>query len=349
MMSIAIPSSEADTLLAEMPLWGSEFEHTFANHAPMVLAALQRIGGTPREMHRFFDHYRRSKKLLPAGSTQAPLNAQTWQAALGVRAREPDLRVFFMAEVEALGIAQALRLTLPFLAPGVAASAFHALMRTAYGVLRDNKQDVAIALAYWAATFLPLPPSRGAKPVTDDPAQVLALTAAITPLHDLQLHELLWQNIRDSTALAEFAPVVDWLEIGPDTMRRMADVAIRLFAATQHFAALHVVTGLHWIRLIAPYCDQMVLNTMLRVFWQAIAALLPELGFPTLPSDEVVKRWRAIAAPEWVDIHAAARQSFEEHDISIAFSAHEEMRLYGDPLYRVACARRLGLIGDYTA
>ncbi|HBF28049.1 MAG TPA: hypothetical protein DDW73_00210 [Rhizobium sp.] len=332
-----------------MPLWSSEFEHTFANHAPMVLTALARIGGTPPEMRRFFDHYRHSKQLLPAGSTQTPLNAQTWQSAIGMRDREPDLRVFFIAQVEEFGIAPTLRLTLPILAPGIAASAFHALMRTAYGVLRQNEQDIGIALAYWAATYLPLPPSRGAKPVTDDPAQVLALTAAIAPLHDVQLHELLWQNIRDSTALLEFAPVVDWLDIGPDTMERMADVAIRLFAATQHFAALHVVTGLHWIRLIAPYCDETVLNMMLRVFWQAIAALLPELGFPTMPSDEVVERWRALEAPHWADIHAAARQSFDEHDISIAFSAHEEMALYGDPLYRVACARRLGLIGDYTA
>lgn len=348
-MSLAITPSEADTLLAEMPLWGSEFEHTFANHAPMVLAALERIGGTPPEMRRFFDHYRHSKQLLPAGSTQTPLNAQTWQSAIGMRDREPDLRVFFIAQVDELGIEQTLKLTLPVLAPGVAASAFHALMRTAYGVLRQNEQDIGIALAYWAATYLPLPPSRGAKPVTDDPAVVLAMTATIAPLHDLQLHELLWQNIRDSTTVAEFAPVVDWLDVGPDTMARMADVAIRLFAATQHFAALHVVTGLHWIRLIAPYCAPTTLDTLLRVFWQAIAALLPELGFPTMPSDEVVQRWRMIATPDWADIHAAARQSFDEHDISIAFSAHEEMALYGDPLYRVASARRLGLIGDYTA
>lgn len=348
-MSLAFTTSEADVLLAEMPFWGSEFEHTFANHAPMVLVALERIGGTPPEMRRFFDHYRRSKQLLPAGSTQTSLNAQTWQSAIGIRAREPDLRVFFARQVEEFGIEQTLRLYLPILAPGVAASAFHALMRTAYGVLRQNKEDIGIALAYWAATYLPLPPCRGAKPVTNDPAQVLVLAAAIAPLHDLQLHELLWQNIRDSTALPEFAPVVDWLEIGPGTMARMADVAIRLFAATQHFAALHVVTGLHWIRLIGPYCDQSTLDLMLRVFWQAIAALLPELGFPTLPTDEVVQRWRALKTPDWSNIHAAARQSFDEHDISIAFSAHEEMALYGDPLYRVACARRLGLIGDYMA
>jgi hypothetical protein len=146
----------------------------------------------------------------------------------------------------------------------------------------------------------------------------------------------------------DFAPVVDWLEIGPGTMAAMAETGLVLFAATQHFAALHVVTGLHWIRLLAPHCDAAVLHLMLRSFWQGVAALSGELGFPTLPDPETVERWRRLPAPDWPEIRAAAAASFDEHDISLAFSAGEEMATYGDSLYRVAAARRLGLIGDYT-
>ena len=62
---------------------------------------------------------------------------------------------------------------MPRLAPGVAASAFHALMRLAYALLRDSADDVAIALGYWAATYFELRPATGAAPVTDDPAEVL--------------------------------------------------------------------------------------------------------------------------------------------------------------------------------
>ncbi len=176
---------------------------------------------------------------------------------------------------------------------------------------------------------------------------MLARTARIEALHRLTLHELLWQNIRDATAVEAFAPVVDWLEIGPDAMQRMAAVAIQVFAATQHFAALHVVTGLHWIRLVSPCCDAHAQAVMLRVFWQAIAALMPEMGFPTFPERREIERWRAVAAPDWPEIQSVAAASYDEHDISIAFSACEEMKIYGDPLYRVATARRLGLIGDY--
>jgi hypothetical protein len=346
MMSPDLPP-EAEALLAEMPQWGSEFDRTFANHAPMVLTALARIGGSPGQMQRFFDHYRGSKTLRPFGPVGNMLDDDTWRTAIGQREREPDLRVFFTGEVARLGIDGALRLFLPVLVGGVAASAFHALMRTAYGVLRQNESDIAVALAYWAATYLALPPSRGRGPITRDPAEVLSRVAGIEALHRLTLHELLWQNIRDATATAAFEPVVDWLEIGPDAMKRMAATAIQVFSATQHFAALHIVTGLHWIRLIAPHCDQTTLNTMLRVFWQAIAALMPEMGFPALPAQPTFDAWRRIPAPGWAEIRSAAAASFDEHDISLAFSACEEMSVYCDPLYRVATARRLGLIGEY--
>ncbi|MGO8528686.1 hypothetical protein ACC753_37675, partial [Rhizobium ruizarguesonis] len=66
-----------------------------------------------------------------------------------MREREPDLRVFFAGEVARLGIHETLELYLPDLADGIGASAFHALMRAAYGVLRVDETDVAIALAYW--------------------------------------------------------------------------------------------------------------------------------------------------------------------------------------------------------
>ncbi|PYE32231.1 MULTISPECIES: questin oxidase family protein [unclassified Rhizobium] len=339
--------NEIAALMAEMPHWGSEFDRTFANHAPMVLVALARIGGKPHQLRRFFSYYRDTKKLLPFAQARSHLTVGTWTSRLGERQREPELRLFFLGEVSRLGIDGALRRYLPRLAPGIAASAFHALMRTAYGVLEQDPDAVAIALGYWAATYLPLPAATGERPRTDDPAEVLALTAEIAPLHGLPLHDLLWQNMRDAAAVPAFRPVVDWLEIGPDTMRRMAATALALFAGTQHFAALHALTGLHWIRLVSPHCDAATTDTMLRVFWQGIAALMGELGFPVLPEASALDRWRHLPAPGWADIHAAAAESYDEHDISLAFSAFEEMAAYGDPLYRVVAARRLGMIGDY--
>ena len=63
-------------------------------------------------------------------------------------------------------------------------------------------EDVAIALGYWAATYLPLRSPSGAAPITDDPAEVLVRAMAIPALRDAPLHPLLWQNMRDAAATA---------------------------------------------------------------------------------------------------------------------------------------------------
>lgn len=340
---------EIGAYLDSMAGWGSEFEQTFSNHAPMALTALAGIGGAPDALRRFFDYYRDYKHLQPFGEATHPLDVSDWTSARGERAREPDLRAFFRAEVARFGVEGACRAYLAALAPGIAASAFHGLMRLAYALMRDSADDTAIALGYWAATYLELRPATGAAPLTNDPALVLARAMDIAPLHDLKLHPLLWKNMRDAAALPEFAPVVDWLAIDETTLGRIAATGLVVFAATQHFAALHIVTAAHWLRIVEPYADRATFHSMLRHFWQGIAALVGELGFPRLPDAVTVEGWRRQPAPDWPDLFPAARESFDEHDISLAFSAHEEAQLYGDPLYRVALARRLGLIAEYRA
>ncbi len=116
--------------------------------------------------------------------------------------------------------------------------------------------------------------------------------------------DLLWHNIRAVAALPGFAPVVDRLAFGPETPRRLAATALALFAATEDFAALHALTGLHWIRLVAPNLDDA--EPLYRAFWQVIAALVPKIGFPSLPSAEALEEMRARRAPPWPEIRAKA-------------------------------------------
>lgn len=332
--------------MATMSAYGSEFAKTYANHAPMVLVALDRLGGSPERLAEFFTHYRDYKALVPFGPTIARLDAASWLSAIGRREREPDLRVFFTREVDRLGIAGALHAYLDILAPGIGASALHALMRMAYGLIREDETEIAASLAYWAATYLDMPPSLGVAPITFDPAEILGRIADIDAMHELPLHELLWQNMAESGRLPEFAPVIDWLAVDAETLPRMANTAIMLFAATMDFSALHAVTGLHWLRVVMPYSRDP--ETLLRHFWQCVAALMGEMGFPTLPDRETVERWRDLPVPPWETIKAAAAQSYDEHDLSLVFTATQEFGAYGDPLYQLAAARRVGLVPDYT-
>ena len=81
-----------------------------------------------------------------------------------------------------------------------------------------------------------------------------------------------------------------------------------------------------------------------RAFWQVIAALVPKIGFPALPSAEALQAMRETPAPGWPEIRAAAIASNDEHDVSLVFSASQEEMVWHDPLYRVVAARRVRLI-----
>ena len=132
------------------------------------------------------------------------------------------------------------------------------------------------------------------------------------------------------------------LAIGPETHDRIARVSLAVYAATGDFAALHAVTGTHWLRMMAPRTPDRA--TPLRHFWQAIASLVPKIGFPELPSEEQLDAWRHMRLPEWPDIFREAVSRDDEHDLSLPFSASEEFKRYGDPLYRFAAAKRLDLV-----
>jgi hypothetical protein len=48
--------------------------------------------------------------------------------------------------------------------------------------------------------------------------------------------------------------------------------------------------------------------------------------------------------PDWPEINAAAIKCDDDHDLSLAFSAFEEWKAFGDPLYKLVAARRVRLM-----
>ena len=339
------PDDEAqlERLLAEGRRFSGEFPTFLANHLPMVLVAMHRLGGSDERLAEYFTRYRDAHRLAPPPPPVAPIARANWSAALGERARETDYRSFFRDEVARLGARAATAAYLPTLLPGLAASATHGLMRLAYGVMRDDEAEIATALGYWAATYLELGAATGAAPIAADPAEVLLGMRSVESYRHIEPEiDLLWHFMRAVAAKPEFRAVVDALAIGPDTFARMRAASLALYAGTMDFCALHAVTGCHWLRLIRQVTPDP--DLALRYFWQAIAALYPKIGFPDMPEAETLDGWRNLACPDWADIEAAAVRSDDEHDLSLVFSAREEFTMFGDRLYQVVAARRVQLI-----
>ncbi|MGX9966874.1 questin oxidase family protein [Roseomonas sp. F4] len=336
---------EAPDALTEARGLSAEYGGAFANHTPMVLWAQRQLGGGEAAARRFLSNYIQELKLGPMAPADGEIRREDWTARLGDRRAEAAYRAFFLAELERLGDARALqRLYLPRLLPGIAASALHALMRLAYATLSEEEAEVATALGYWATTYLPLGEGISAAPITDRPAGVLLEVGAQPALKAMEFDDgLLWHAMRRTAAMPEFAAVHDWLAVGPDTIPKMAKDSLLLFAGTLDFCALHALTGTHWLRLILPVLDPADQQRAIRFFWQAIASVYPKMGCP-LPLDEAAaEALRRLPVPDWPEITAAACASDDEHDVSLTYSALCEEAHWGDRLYRVLAARRLGL------
>ena len=330
-------------LVAEARSFSVEFDPFMANHLPMMLVALDRMGASGERLGGHFETYRAASKLKPAPAGSGRVSGGNWTVHFGERGYEGDYRAFFAAEVQRHGIDEAQRRYLPQLVPGIAASALHAMMRLAYANLEHDADEAGSSLGYWAMGFLPLRFAGKSEPVTDDPAAILERLRAIEDLHAVPPPEpdLLWRWMREVSRRAAFPPVVDWLQAGEDGLARVAAASRTFMAATMTFEALHALTGCHWLRLIAPHWPDEGLAV--RYFWQAICAVYPKIGMPALPPPEAVDEIRHRACPDWPEILKVACSSDDEHDISLTFSAHEEALHYGDRLYRVIAARRLGL------
>jgi Questin oxidase-like len=330
-------------LKAEARRDSAEFPPLMANHLPMILVALERLGATPDRLRQFDRIYRNTSGLHPPPPPMRLITGDQWLPLLGRRAREADLRQFFVQRVARDGGRATIRAVLPVLAPGIGASAFHPLMRLAYGVMENDEEEIGIALGFWAATYLPLREPGTSNGLTLDPAEFLLRAAALPGLCDaVPESDLVWHNMRAVAAMPSFVEVVDWLIVDSETLDRMAATSLALFAGTMSFEALHAVTGCHWLRLLQPVAPDMA--PLLRHFWTAIAALMPKMGFPTPPSVEQLAIWRRYPCPGWPEIKATAVASDDEHDPSLVFSAFEEWRRTGDVLYRHVAARRVGLI-----
>ena len=91
-----------DTLLADSRRFSVEFGPTLANHLPMVLVALARLGASDQRLRQFYAFYRDSNRLRPAPANGRRIDGGNWREHRGRRELEGDYRAFFAGEVRRL-------------------------------------------------------------------------------------------------------------------------------------------------------------------------------------------------------------------------------------------------------
>src|SRR5271156_1346838 len=180
----AIPSTPAyQALMGRARLLATEFvrqnpdgtiDAEIGSHLELALARLVELGASDAQLEGFDADYRARWPLERLPAPRATISDALWRRYLGNRRLEPEFRRYFADRIATDGAEAVLRAALPALVEGLAASAWHALIRTMLGWIRADDAEIAEGLGYWAATFLRLGRSPGASALSRRPAELLA-------------------------------------------------------------------------------------------------------------------------------------------------------------------------------
>lgn len=312
--------------------YGAIYRGGFASHHPMAIAALDAMGATAADLDAFEARY--VTQLEPMARAVVDIQPGDEAAHLGSPRAFPEWVAYFIAAIEREGAGEVLRRWIDRLTPAIAAGAFHGAIRTAFALESEARDELAHALAYWAAAYKPLPfapPPAG----TRSPGEVLAALSR-DPAHAAR--RLPGRSIIERTVAAarlpDFGTHVASLDPEQLALDAIARALLRAYAASGDFTLLHGVTGTHAFRLLAPYASDS--GAALLDLWTTVVAAYLGAGAPP------VEGWglEGSDALEWSAIHARAVRREDEHDIKLAYSCWREWQHRGDDLYRrVASAR----------
>ena len=306
-----MPNSEAldATLRARLAARGSRFApeyapQGFSDHLPMACMAMSGLGTTSASVQSFATEY------------EAQLNPAS--AFPGYQ----DRLAAYLNEIAHHGVKAVLSERLPSLISRCVREAYHPLIRIGYGVEFGVAEEVAAGLAYVQLVGgderLEALAEKIAS-VANAPASSLFQKARSLPINfdgSLTFTERAARAI-DHPGFAHLATVI------ADNQQKMSRRALDVFAASHDFFALHLITGSHAFRLLAPYAGplaQPLLNLDLLAGYVAAGApaftAFTETSTPAAGCLKVIRN--------------------DEHDWKLAWSARQQSVAFGDSAWVAA-------------
>ena len=329
-------------LLTDAEIYSPEYGGGLCNHLPMALIALDQMGATPSRLNDYQRGHVKWLEKLP--SPRGAFTPGAWPFRKANHAAFAELRAEFQRRIAADGWESVLRATLPDLAPGLSAAAFHGMIRTAMGVTARHEGEIASGLAYWAAHWQRLgPPEPATEPVAESVTGLLArLRADDRFAAPAELPELIDDTLLVVSRLKGFPTVIHWPDFERVGLRDLALAAAQIYGASGDFTALHLVTGAQAAAVLLPYVEAP--QVLLPWLWQGMAAGYIAIGRPALPDADTLGLWRNATVPNWQEILQRALGERDEHVVKLIYSALYLGRLTGDRLFRWLAARETGVL-----
>lgn len=292
--------TDLDSLLSRQLSFKATYRQKLSNHLPMALTALSKLGADHNTLEAFYEFY--APNLVERESAERLGN---FESALG---KEHSGRFdFFREQIFLRGQSTVLRTFVPTLNQGVAAAAFHGVIRTAYALLNQHEGELASALdawseAHWTHKFdFKIDIFESANALNE-----LALEKPDAPLIDDRIQQVL--------ANPKFQKALVKSERGVKT-KKLLDFAMRAyFASGGHFTALHMLTGVHAFVIVDEALQNQGLFLDATPCISALLAAYVTIGSPSVDVE--------IDEPSYSfdDIKDEALQSKDDHTIKFVFS-----------------------------
>lgn len=309
---------------------GPEFEGWLSNHGPMAADALIRMGCSA-EVEAWLDGY--VARLEEKPGARWAIEEEEWREVLGDPSRLGDWCALFTRQVNELPWSRVLTRWWPRLLHGAIASACHGLIRTGHAVraLREHetaqrRHELALALAYWAARWQPLPthpvPSGTAAPreALDGVPIINSSGGVRTRLADLS------QSPAWPPSVAGLEPLTAPEQV-PAGLDALVDAAVERYPHWAHGSPIMLVHA-----ATAPRAAALALPSLPRELWLptyttawAVTAAISGAYRPTAPPPPLKT---AISTPEQLVERAA--DTGDEHAIKfaeVALESHHRGRL----------------------
>jgi len=352
-----------DEGLSRLAATGPEYRGGLSNHGPMAAEALMRLGRADAVEH-WLDGY--LKRLDEPPRPADRITDATWRDALGKKNRVADWEVYLRAQLAEEPWRGVLARWWPRLLPGVAAAATHGIIRTSHaarslasleqaggqaagqaparaGDAGQRSDELARALAYWAASYLELPGAARPTGHLDAADAIRAL-----PLLDEEAPGgSITARLKDGVPrLPALGAAVAALRPPADAGHDLSDLAgefTRVFLShgrRQPITFLHAVTAPVAAYSVLPLLPPQLARPTYDGLWQVDAALYAVHAGRITPEPLPAAR---PPAPD--DLADRAVATGDEHAIKLTEACLRLHAQVPDPLFLHAAARASDLLG----
>lgn len=309
--------------------YASDYNGGLSNHMPMVSYSLYELGVQFNEIEKYLDETIERINISKEDFTKLyNIDDDNFEKYLGVTGSFGSYYEYFSKKINESNYLEVIGRVLPKLIKGVAASAFHPLIRLSFAVRSENVEEVVRSLSYFAETFISNEfdclPYKSEKPLED-------LKVLVESVENGDYSgNLIADKIKSAYRLDGFKKNAFTLKGDYEEIIVQLDKIInKLFVQTKNFTILHGITSKEAIKTLLPLVKDK--EDLLENYWIAILGAYISIGSPEVKDLNIVI---PEDLPDFKEIIKANINSNNDHSIKLANTCRIEFERSGDVVYK---------------